>query len=179
MDNEFKELSNNSYSKNPNKSTKHKKKIKTVVIILAILYLYGILLFVGAIPVPKWCVILNFRLNKNHFERLVDVDFHYIYVNVFDDGIEPYISETDDKELKKSMRIIFNGIWRRMTYDDYQKIRFFYPFNFRDAKARGVLYYEGSEENLVTCYGELDYVYNCYSLGDGWYYYEAAYKLRG
>ena len=161
--------------KTQNKSTKHKNKLKIVVIILVILY--GILLFFGAIPVPKLYIIADFYLNKNHFERLVNSDFDYI--NAFGDGIKPYISKTDDEKLQKSMGVIFKGVWRRMTYNDYQQIYFFYPFNFSYAKARGILYYEGSMEKLISCDGDLDYRYNCYSLGEGWYYYEVAYKIRG
>ena len=128
--------------KTQNKSTKHKNKLKTVVIILVILY--GILLFFGAIPVPKLYIIADLYLNKNHFERLIDSDFEYI--NAFGDGIKPYISMTDDKKLKRSMRVIFKGTWRVMEYDDLQQVYIFYPFNFTDVKARGVLYYEGSDD---------------------------------
>lgn len=162
-----------------NKSTKHKKKIKTIVIILLIptIMVYCLLLFVGAAPIPRLCIIANFYLNKNHFERVVNSDFDYI--NAYSDGVAPYISKTDDEELQKSMRAIFKGMWRRMAYDDYQQIHFFFPFNFSYAKARGILYYEGSRENLRLCEGDLEYMYRCYSLGDGWYYYEAAYKIKG
>lgn len=185
MDNEITKINSSDIyaesqaNKIQNKSTKHKKKLKTIVIILLIptIMVYCFLLFVGAAPIPRLCIIADFYLNKNHFERLVNSDF--VYINAFGDGIGPYISMTDDKKLKKSMKTIFKGTWRVMKYDDYQQIYFFDPFNFSDAKARGILYYEGSMEKLVSCDGDLDYSYNCYSLGDGWYYYEVAYKIRG
>ena len=159
--------------KTQNKSTKHKNKLKIVVIILVILY--GILLFFGAIPVPKLYIIADLYLNKNHFERLIDSDFEYI--NAFGDGIGPYISMTDDKKLKRSMRVIFKGTWRVMEYDDLQQVYIFYPFNFTDVKARGVLYYEGSDD-LRYFFGDLDYIYSCQSIGNGWYYYETAFRNR-
>lgn len=179
MDNEITKINSSDIyvesqaNKIQNKSTKHKKKLKTVVIILVILY--GILSFFGSIPIPKLYIIADFYLNKNHFERVVNSDFDYI--NAFGDGIGPYISMTDDRKLKKSMRVIFKGTWRVMEYDDLQQVYIFYPFNFTDIKARGVLYYEGSDD-LRYFFGDLDYIYSCKSLGNGWYYYETAFQNR-
>lgn len=72
--------------------------------------LYGFLSFIGAIPIPKLYIIANFYLNKNHFERLVYSDINHC--SNFSGEIESYISNTDDEELQKSMKVLFKGIWR-------------------------------------------------------------------
>lgn len=181
MENGFKEVSNNSYlqnqsNKNQNKSIKHKKKLKTIVIILLIptIMMYGFLLFVGAIPIPRLHIIANFYLNKNHFERLVDSDIKHC--SNFSGEIDSYISNIDDEELQKSMKVLFKGIWGGMTKNNSQHIYFFKTYNYTYAKARGILYYEGERDNIKYCFGDYDYVYRCEPLEDGWYYYEADHR---
>lgn len=183
MESGFEYISNNSYSKsqsdkNKNNSTKRMKRIIIVVIILLIptVMVYIFLSFIGVIPIPKWYIIANFHLNKNHFERFVDSDIKHC--SNFSGEIESYISDIDDEELQKSMKVLFKGMWGGMKKNNYQHIYFFEPRNFIDSKARGILYYEG-EYDLSYCYGDLDYVYRCQSLGDGWYYYEFARKSEG
>jgi len=160
-----------------------KKKVKKIVlasVLIPIMVPIGIIFFIllrlGAIQYPKWYITANFYLNKNHFERLVDSDFEHC--SNFSYEIESYISNTDDEKLQKSMRVLFKGIWGGMTKNNHQHIYFFEPFNFIDSKARGILYYEG-EDDLNYCFGDLDYVYRCKPIGNGWYYYEADYKLEG
>lgn len=181
MESEFEDISNNLYpksqsDKNKNDLTKHKKKLRTIVIILLILtgILYGFLSFIGAIPIPKLYIIANFYLNKNHFERLVDSDINHC--SNFSGEIESYISNTDDEELQKSMKVLFKGIWGGMTKNNSQHIYFFKTYNYTYAKARGILYYEGERDNIKYCFGDYDYVYRCEPLEDGWYYYEADHR---
>ena len=182
MDNEITNINSgdmyaeSQYDKTQNKSTKHKKKLRTIVIILLIptVMLYGFLSFIGAIPIPKLYIIVNFYLNKNHFERLVDSDIKHC--SNFSGEIESYISNIDDEELQKSMKVLFKGMWGGMTKNNSQHIYFFKTCNYTYAKARGILYYEGERDNIKYCFGDYDYVYRCQSLGNGWYYYEADYR---
>ncbi len=163
-----------------NADKKKDKKIILASVLIPLMVPIGIIFFIllrlGAIQYPEGYIIGDFYLNKNHFERIVNSDFNHC--SNFSGEIESYISNTDDKKLQESMRVLFKGIWGGMTKNNYQHIYFFEPCNFIDSKARGILYYEG-EDDLEYCFGDLDYVYRCKSLGNGWYYYETAYKMEG
>ena len=153
-------------------TTKNVKPLKAIIFIILIfvIWQYAYLIFIGVLHVPKWYLIVNFRFNQNHFERIVDSDFEKC--TNYSGEIESYISNIDDEKLQKSMRSVFNATWAKMTKEDYKHCCLFEAYCYDYKIDRGIMYYDG-DDVLPSVYRITAGSY-CYfePLGKGWYYYE-------
>ncbi len=154
---------------------------RTIIILILILVIYVFAVFIGVLHYPKWYVITNFMLNKKHFETI-------LYNKEVDNLIS--VSQIDaiecSDEINKSIKKLFkHGIYQsfRINYErDYNKSEYAVTDDVRmcifTAKSsryddRGVLYYNTDISTISLADGN---VYRCYSLGDGWYYFQYLYK---
>lgn len=154
---------------------------KVILVLIIALGIYAFLAFIGIIHYPKWYIIVDFNLNKKHFEV------------VLNDKEIDYLTSTDtiDKcttESQKSLKKLFKyGIYNRFgknyecTYingkysvtDEIESCIFFTKSIRYDS--RGVLYSDTNKSEIALNDGN---VYRCYPIGDNWYYFEYAYKAK-
>jgi len=154
---------------------------RTIIILILILVIYAFAVFIGVLHYPKWYVITNFMLNRKHFETILS--------NKEIDNLTS-VSQIDTlectDEIQKSIKKLFeHGIYQgfRISYErDYSKAEYAVTDDVRmcifTAKSsrydnRGILYYNSDISTISLADGN---VYRCYSLGDGWYYFQYLYK---
>lgn len=166
-DNPYNEIN---FSESPTTKKVNPLKVIMFMFLIFVVWQYIYLIFIGVLPVPEWYLIVNFRFNQTHFERIVNSNIENF--SNYNGEIETYISNITNEKLQKSMKSVFNSVWAKMTKDDNKHIYFFEAYCYDYKIDRGIMYYDG-DDVLPSVYRITAGSY-CYfePLGKGWYYYE-------